>query len=142
MKETGEVIELKGNTAQLLFHRTSMCAKCGACGMLAGQNEVTVNVKNILDAQPGDRVEVEFTSRNALQSSLIAYIFPLIMLFVGMWVGYVFPQEFFPEKDVLAAILGIVFAAAAFVVLRLLNPVLKRRFANVYSMVRIKEQDR
>ncbi len=137
MRETGKVVEIDGDTAYLFFNRTSMCAKCGACGMTAGQNNITVPAKNTLDAKIGDRVELEFTTKNALTSSLIAYIFPLIMLFVGIWLGYSIPQTVFEVKDVLAAILGIVFAVAAFVVLKLLNPVLQKRFANVYSMVRI-----
>lgn len=140
MKETGEVVEIKDGMAYLLFQRTSMCAKCGACGMMAGQNDITVEAKNTLDAKVGDRVEIEFTSKNALQSSLIAYIFPLIMLFIGIWVGYSLPPTAAVPTDAMAAIMGIVFAAVAFFVLRLLNPVFKKKFAHVYSMVRIDSQ--
>jgi sigma-E factor negative regulatory protein RseC len=135
----GEVVDVKGGVAYLLFHRTSMCAKCGACGMIAGRNDITVTAKNTLHARVGDRVEVEFTAKNALQSSLIAYIFPLIMLFVGMWIGYSVPQTFFEAQDAAAAVMGIVFAAAAFVVLKLLDPVLRKKFSNVYSMIRIED---
>lgn len=137
MKETGEVVKLEGKTAYLLFRRTSMCAKCGACGIVAGQNTVTVTAANTLDASVGDRVEVEFSSDNALKSSLVAYVFPLIMLFVGIWLGYTIPQDFFEVKDALATIMGLVFAALAFIILRLLNPFFKRKLSNVYTMVKI-----
>ncbi|MDL2237261.1 SoxR reducing system RseC family protein [Christensenellaceae bacterium OttesenSCG-928-K19] len=140
MKETGKVVEIKGDTAYLLFNRTSMCAKCGACGMVAGQNEITVPTENTLHAKLGDRVELEFTSKNALTSSMIAYLFPLAMLILGVWIGYSVPQTVFEVQDVLAAILGIVFAAVSFVVLRLLNPVFKKKFSNVYTMVRVQEE--
>lgn len=139
MKESGKVVDLKDGKAYLLFNRTSMCAKCGACGMTAGQDSIVVTAKNTLGVDVGDTVEIEFTTKNVLTSSLIAYIFPLLMLFVGVWLGYVIPQDFFPVKDVLAAILGIVFCAAAFIVLKLLNPYFQRKFANVYTMVRIEE---
>lgn len=140
MKEAGLVTKIEGNTAYLKFNRTSACARCGACGMIAGQNDITVSVDNTLHAALGERVEVHFTTKNALMSSAIAYIFPLIMLFVGVWLGYVIPQDVFPVKDALAAILGIVFAAAAFLVLKLLNPYFKRKFAKVYTMVRILDE--
>lgn len=140
MKEAGLVTKIEGNTAYLKFNRTSACARCGACGMIAGQNDITVSVDNTLHAALGERVEVHFTTKNALMSSAIAYIFPLIMLFVGVWLGYVIPQGVFPVKDALAAILGIVFAAAAFLVLKLLNPYFKRKFAKVYTMVRILDE--
>ena len=99
-----------------------------------------MSVDNTLHAALGERVEVHFTTKNALMSSAIAYIFPLIMLFVGVWLGYVIPQDVFPVKDALAAILGIVFAAAAFLVLKLLNPYFKKKFAKVYTMVRILDE--
>ncbi len=139
MKETGKVVEIKEDTVYLFFNRTSMCAKCGACGMTAGQDNITVPVKNTLGAKIGDCVEVEFTSKNALTSSLIGYIFPLIMLFFGVWLGYNIPQQIFPVTDVFAALMGIVFAFGAFFVLKLLNPVLQKKFANVYTMVRIEQ---
>ncbi len=140
MKEAGLVTRIDGDTAYVLFERTSACAKCGACGMISGQNDITVPMKNALNAQPNDRVEVQFTTKNALQSSAIAYIFPLIMLFLGVWLGYVIPQDIFDVQDALAAILGLVFAAAAFLVLKLLNPYFKKKFSNVYTMTKIVEE--
>lgn len=140
MKESGLVTKTEGDTAYVLFERTSACSKCGACGMIAGQNDITVTMKNTLDARPDDRVEVQFTTKNALQSSAIAYLFPLLMLFLGVWLGYVIPQDIFPVPDPLAAILGIVFAAAAFLVLKLLNPYFKKKFSNVYTMTKIIEE--
>ena len=137
MKEAGRVVSVEDDTAFLLFNRTSMCAKCGACGITAGQNTITLPVKNILNAKVDDRVEVQFAAKNALTSSLIAYIFPLIALFIGIWLGYVIPQSIFAVKDALAAILGIFFALGAFLILKLLDPFFKRKFINVYTMIRI-----
>lgn len=141
MKEAGKVVNIKGENAELLFNRTSMCAKCGACGMTAGKNTVVVTVKNSLNAKVGDTVEIEFESGNVLTSSMIAYIFPLIMLFTGVWIGYSIPQNIFEVKDVMAAIIGLVFCAASFIIIKLLNPVFKRKFSNIYTMVKIKEQE-
>lgn len=140
MKEAGLVTKIDGDTAYLKFNRTSACSKCGACGMIAGQSDITVTVENTLHAHMDDRVEVQFATKNALLSSAIAYIFPLIMLFVGVWLGYVIPQDVFPVKDALAAILGLVFVAAGFFVLKLLNPYFKKKFAKVYTMVRILDE--
>ena len=137
MRETGIVVETKGDSVAVQFNRTSMCAKCGACGIVKGQNSVVVSTKNTLGAKEGERVELEFAAKNALTSSLIAYMFPLALLLLGVWAGYAIPQSFFEVKDAFAAVLGILFAAVAFVVLKLLNPVFQRKFVNVYTMVRI-----
>ena len=136
MTENGRVVSLEGSDALVRFQRTSMCARCGACGMGSTQNDITVSVPNALAAQVGDEVQVQFSSRNALASSALGYIFPLIMLFAGMWVGYELPVgELIP--DVMAAICGLVFAAIAFIALKLLNPWLQQRFSNVYTMTEI-----
>ena len=60
MKESGLVTKIDGNTAYVLFERTSACAKCGACGMISGQNDITVTMENALHAREGERVEVQF----------------------------------------------------------------------------------
>ncbi|MGI6152381.1 MAG: SoxR reducing system RseC family protein [Christensenellaceae bacterium] len=141
MKEAGEIINVDNGMAYMNFRRTSACASCGACGMLKGQDEITVQVENTLQAKEGDRVEVEFTAKNALQSSMIGYIFPLVMLIVGVLVGYNVPQSLFDVQDAFAAVLGIIFTAASFVVLKLLNPVFAKRFRNTYKMVRIVDEE-
>lgn len=120
--------------ASVCFQRSSMCARCGACGMSSGQRDITVQVRNVLDARVGDEVEVQFTSRNALSSSVIGYIFPLLMLFIGVFVGYSLPAPDALASDAVAAVCGIVFSVGAFLVLRLLRPQLERRFSNVYTM--------
>lgn len=137
MKENGRVVSLEGEDAMVCFRRTSMCARCGACGMGSTQNDITVSVPNALGAEIGDEVQVQFTSRNALASSALGYMFPLLMLFVGMWVGYQLPPAGNLVPDLMAAITALLFAAMAFVILKLLDPWLRRRFSNVYTMTEI-----
>lgn len=137
MKETGRVIGLEGDTAHVFFRRTSMCAKCGACGMGSTQDDITVDVANTLGARVGDEVEVQFTSRKALASSAIGYLFPLLMLFAGILIGYAVPPFGSLIPDAMAAIFGLIFTAGAFLVLKLLNPVFMKRFGNTYTMTEI-----
>lgn len=140
MKETGTIVEIEEGQAKVLFKRTSMCAKCGACGMGSTQDDIVVPVANDLNARKGDEVEVEFTSRNALASSAIGYIFPLIMLFLGIFVGYSIPPIGSLIPDVMAAIFGLAFALGSYLILRALDPVLRRKFSNVYTMRRVVTQ--
>lgn len=137
MKETGRVISIDGREASVLFKRTSMCAKCGACGMGSTQDNITVSMPNVLGAAVGDEVQVQFTSRNALASSALGYIFPLLMLLIGILVGYQLPPIGNLAPDILAAIGGLAFAALAFVILKLLDPFFRKHFANVYTMTEI-----
>ena len=58
MIERGVVSRVEGETADVVFKRSSACGKCQACGRLKDMSEITVDVKNTLRAGPGDRVEI------------------------------------------------------------------------------------
>lgn len=135
MKEAGLVMEVHGDEAQVLFNRTSACGKCKACGMTAGDNQITVTAKNKVNAKEGDRVEVQFTSKNALSTSAIAYLFPLAMLIAGLFIGFFIPVQM--DQQAFAAIMGIGFTAGAFALLKIANPYFKRKFTNVYEITRL-----
>lgn len=137
MNETGTVTKVEKDKAYILFKRTSACAKCGACGMLANGKDITISAINNLNVKVDDIVEVEFKTKTALSSSAIAYIFPLVMLFLGVFLGYNIPQTLFEVKDAFAAILGLMFCAVAFLVLKLLNPFFSKKLANVYTIKKI-----
>lgn len=98
------------------------------------QNDITVEVPNALDAKIGDEVEVQFTAKNALASSALGYLFPLLMLFIGVFVGYMIPPIGNMPSDAMAGICAVVFAVASYLVLKLMNPWIRRHFSNVYTM--------
>ncbi len=135
MKEAGLVLEVRGSEAKVLFNRTSACGKCKACGMAAGDNQITVTAQNKVNAREGDRVEVQFTSKNALSTSAIAYLFPLAMLIGGLALGFLIPVSM--DQQAFAAIMGIGFTAGAFVILKIANPFFKKKFNNVYEITKL-----
>ena len=135
MKEAGLVVEIYGEKAKVLFNRTSACEKCKACGMMAGQNQIIITAQNNLHAKTGDQVEVQFATKNALQTSAIAYLFPMGMLIAGVAIGFAIPAPM--DRQPFAAIMGIVFTAAAFFILKLANPFFKKKFSNVYEITHI-----
>lgn len=135
MKEAGLVLETWDNKAKVQFNRTSACAKCKACGMMAGQSQIVITAQNALHAKEGDRVEVQFTTKNALATSAIAYLFPLAMLILGVILGFMIPAPM--DRQPFAAIMGIAFTAVAFLILKLANPYFKRKFTNIYEITNI-----
>lgn len=135
MKEAGLVLEAWENKAKVRFNRTSACSKCQACGMMAGQSEIVITARNDLHAKEGDRVEVQFNTKNALQTSAIAYLFPLGMLILGVVAGFFIPVPM--DRQPFAAIMGIAFTAIAFLILKIANPYFKRKFTNIYEITNI-----
>jgi len=110
-------------------------------------SEVTVEVKNVKDAKPGDQVAVEYSSRHILLSGAVAYVFPLCMLFIGVILGYAIVSRLFDaaKRDVVAALTGLALTAIAYGVIKLCNPLIERRLGNRFLMISVlnneKEED-
>lgn len=140
--EKGKVVRVEGDTAYVLFKRSSACGKCTACGMLRDMSEITVPVKNVLDAEEGDIVTLEMPGESILKGSLAAYIFPLIMLIGGALLGYyIFGDIIGISKDLSAAIFGLGLTAIAFLVLKFMEPVFARKLDRFKLINKEKEHD-
>ena len=114
MQRTAQVVSLEGNKATLRFKRTKACAHCGGC-ISFGTDQAEVQLKNTLNAKPGDWVVVELHAKSMLQASLLMYILPLCMLLAGLYIGT-------RVSDLLGIILGLLGAGIVFLVLRFLEP--------------------
>ena len=133
--EYGEVVNLTGRTAHVRFVRSSACGRCKACGMLSGENQIIVHVDNVLGAAVGDRVAVSIRMQKALRASALAYVFPLLMLIAGVFVGWLAADALSLLADISMALFGIGFALLAFVLLKLTAPLYNKSVGNVYKMV-------
>lgn len=143
MIEYGRVTGVKNNIAYVKFIRTSACGKCQACGMLANQNEIVVEVPNELGAEIGQRVAVSIKMRKAIKASIIAYVFPLIMLILGVLLGWLLTNvwQVFENADVTMAITSIIFVLLSFLLLKIGSPLYNKTVKNVYTMVKIAAAD-
>lgn len=138
IRELGEVIDLKGKTAKVKFKRTTSCGNCTACGMRKDDTEVVINVLNTKDVKVGDLVDIEIETKKALVSSAIAYLFPLLMLIVGVALGYMVVNKgiISGDKEIMGAIFGIGLTFVSYLIIRNLEPVFKRKFKTAYKMVK------
>lgn len=136
MVEKGEVVGTQGKLAFVKFIRTSACGNCTACGMSKDEKEVTVEVWNSKGVKKGDFVDVEIETQKAMASSAIAYVFPLGMLIIGAVLGFALGggNPIGMDKNVLGAIFGIGFTLIAYLVIRLLEPVFKKRLKSTYKL--------
>lgn len=142
MTEYGEVVEVTDGIAHVKFCRTSACEKCGACGLQSNQYEIVVEMPNELDAAVGDLVSVSIKEKKALKATIIAYIFPLIMLFVGVLAGWLLSSVLgvFSDPDITMAVCAIIFAVLSFLLLKLTYPLYNKTVSNIYAMVSKKEK--
>ena len=143
MTEYGLVIKIEDQTAFVRFIRSSACGKCKACGMLSTQNEIVVEVPNDIGARVGEFVEVSIVVRKAIKASAIAYLFPLIMLFLGMVFGWLLTDvwHIFVNRDSLMAICALIFVVSSFFLLKIASPLYNKTVRRVYTMVGIKQDN-
>lgn len=129
MLESGTVTQVIGKNAKVLIERREACGSCNACGMMSGnQKNVVIEVKNTLNAQPGDVVEVNFSGRTSLQATAIAYIIPLVMLLIGVFLGYIISEKILhTAAEPTAAITGLIFAVLSFGIVKLFDPMIRKK---------------
>ncbi len=143
MTEFGLVVKIEDQTAFVRFMRSSACGKCKACGMLSTQNEIIVEVPNDIGARVGEYVEVSIVMKKAIKASAIAYMFPLIMLFVGMLFGWLLTDvwHIFANRDPVMAICSLIFAVLSFLLLKIASPLYNKTVSRVYTMVSVKKEE-
>ena len=95
MTEEAEVVAIDGDHAWVEAQRRTACGACTASkgcgtGLIArffSGREVRLRAANPIAAEVGERVVVAVAEDVLLRSSLMAYILPLITLFIGAILG-------------------------------------------------------
>ena len=98
MEREGEVIAVQDENLVVQFCRPTDCEKCHACMGGAAQRQLMVKGH----AQIGDRAVVEMPTQKIVKASALAYLFPLIGLMAGLFLG----SWLFPSAQEAAAIAG------------------------------------
>ena len=79
-------------TARVIHVRQSACSgdchKCSGCGAM--QETVELTARNPIGAAPGDLVTMEAKSGPVLKAAAVLYMLPLVLFFLGYFLGQVF----------------------------------------------------
>ena len=109
MVRTGKVVSVQGEQLEVCFERPEACAHCGAC---TGQKHHTlVSLRG--DAPMGSIVDVEMPDKQVLKASMLAYVVPLLLLLLGLWLG-----SLLFRSELWGALCGILLMALSWVILR------------------------
>ncbi len=70
--------------AEVLVARGTSCGEnCGSCSVCKYMGEIHTYAKNLIHAQPGDKVVVESKTSEVLGAAFMIYIIPMIALVLG-----------------------------------------------------------
>lgn len=93
--ENATVVEIEGDQTWIQTQRKSTCGQCSAskgCGTsvlakVVGNKFSKMKAINKIDAQVGDEVVVGLTEKSILKGAFMAYLSPLLYLFLFSFVG-------------------------------------------------------
>ena len=91
MRESGVVIKNTGEYVDVRMVPNGACENCGAC-FLDHSKLQTLHIKQHVNANPGDPVQVEVVPTFALKSAFLLFMLPLLMLVIGY---YLFQSVFY-----------------------------------------------
>ena len=130
MHEQGVVSKILGEKlAQVEFEAGVACAKCKACCHLVETGKMVVEASNEVGAKIGDKVEVYIPEKQVLTSAFLVYIFPLICLILGYFVGMFLSRRLniFVDSEIVGILVGFVGMAGAFLEVGAYDRVLAKR---------------
>ncbi|HHL39245.1 MAG TPA: hypothetical protein ENJ37_01950 [Deltaproteobacteria bacterium] len=122
-EEKGIVIETGEDFAIIKARRDKACEGCSqksSCRPGEG-DDMLIEADNPVNARVGDEVVFAVSTSASLKAGALLYLFPLASFIVGVLVGDRLGSTFGfgAERDAASAVFGLVFLAAAFLVVRI-----------------------
>jgi sigma-E factor negative regulatory protein RseC len=111
--EEGIVTKIESTaTAWVKTTKSGACKSCSArssCHSMGGSNEMEVEAINQAGAQVGQKVVLSFATSPLLKATFLLYVFPIIAMIVGAFVGQKLAPNFNVNISFLSAIFGFLF---------------------------------
>jgi sigma-E factor negative regulatory protein RseC len=119
--EQGIVIKLEAEVASVSMVKSSACKGCsikGHCRPAEDGKEMEVEALNAVGAQIGDKVVVSFETSSLLKISFLLYIFPILSLIAGAFLGEKLSEYSAFSESASSVIFAFLFFIAAFLVIK------------------------
>jgi sigma-E factor negative regulatory protein RseC len=129
--EQGVVIKTDAGATWVKTTRTGACEGCSAkasCHSSDAGEEMEVNVINEIGAKAGDRIVLSFETGSLLKATFLLYMFPILMLILGAYIGQETAVFFDFNSSGFAIVTGFSFFGAALLIVKIkANQLAKKR---------------
>ena len=119
ISEQGIIEKISNETAYVRVTKTSACKSCSSkdsCNI--SDRDMIVEVDNRLKAKEGDRVELSVPEGTFLKLSMLVYVFPIIALMTGAFLGNYLSLQLNTDPSKTAALTGALFLVFSFIGLK------------------------
>ena len=107
--------KLSEDMAEVVVTRATACGgNCGSCEACMFQSELKIPARNLIGANPGQRVVIESKSSKIYGAILLVYIVPIVLAIIGCFAAYAAGAS--EGICVLCTFLGFMLGAAAVVI--------------------------
>ncbi|MCX8104389.1 MAG: SoxR reducing system RseC family protein [Ignavibacterium album] len=133
--EEGIVKSSKDGMAEIIISNSVHCEECSAkvyCKPNSGDNR-TIVVHDTLGLKPGDFVLISVSGQKIFQTSFFLYGLPLIILILGLFIGF---NIFNSQKELFSTLLSIVLLAVYFFLIKTLLD----KFKYPFSLIKITQK--
>ena len=120
MTNKGIVKEVNGEMITVVFERHEACGDCHACH-LGSENCAKHTVTIPGKAEVGDEIVVEMDESHVMAASATAYMIPFAGFMIGLLGSYALKLS-----EPLMALCAVAGTAAAYVIMRVLDPILSK----------------
>lgn len=126
MTNKGIVTQVEGNWLTVVFERHEACGDCHACMHGSSDcNKHTVKIRGKADV--GDEVVVEMDDGQVMAASAAAYLIPFAGMITGLALGWwLSGMQSAVNRELLAAGCSVLGTAAAYCIMRVLDPKLAK----------------
>ena len=142
MEEIARVVSTDGDTAKVTLKRSSACGEsCAQCKGGCAPGNTYVDVKNLIGARVGQEVVIEMKTGTFMSAVTITYVFPLIMLFIGIAMGASLNPPFGLElsKDSYGLILGFSLMIVSYAIASMIDKKYKKSGKVSFALTKIIE---
>lgn len=143
MNKIAQVVEATEQTATVAFKKHGACGSCSACQLGEENLDKTIAVINLIDAKPGDFVEIEMADGDILHAAFVAYIIPLIAMFIAVALAQLLLKPFIDKSvaEILSAIIGFITVGIVYIFIRRKYESYEQKQRYVSTIVRVLDED-
>jgi len=129
ISQIGIVRRIEGGQAEIEIARGTSCGeKCSSCKIGCSGTGIIVKVDNYVNAEVGDKVNIESKSSNLVYSAIFVYLIPVIMMVLGMVYGSTLMQKVF--SDINPDMGGLIFGITALILFYFLLKTVDNRLSS------------
>lgn len=93
MEEIGQVVEIAEDQIVVLLGASTNCDNCNSCSELSNNKMKTLSLSNTINAKLNDLIILSLSESKSIFISVLLYVFPLIMMIIGYFVGVQFENR-------------------------------------------------